>query len=502
MFLVGKGIPDRITSLPQTVLNTPFGQMLKPQLDAAIRGVTQAPIPPSAVPPQARTISARNGVSSAAHRPTASNGTYPGVMTNGHNVMSSQPSVGRVHNVTSVREVEHLLEWAKRSCAVIFFTSATCPPCKIVYPAYDELAAEAGGKAVLVKVDISQAYGVATKYGIRATPTFMTFLRGEKENQWSGANESQLRGNVRMLIQMAHPPHPHTNLKLPTLQRANLTPITYPKLPPLDKLVAKMGEAGKVAAAQDVKKFIIQRETSGAREAPLPDLSAFSTFIRSSPSTLLPELLFTAVDLLRIALIDPRVSGYFAEEPSHHSVAPLLTHINSLSSCPYNLRIVSLQMACNLFSTPLYPPQITASPTLSSPIMALLTTSLLDSEHSNVRVAAASLAFNIAAYIHKQRLEDAVTGGETNTMPEAEQVELVASLLEATRAEKESEDGFRGLLLGLGLLVYCAPPEGEVVDVCRALDAGAIVKGKEREFGKSVAALVREIGGELLGRGL
>lgn len=48
MFLIGAGIPDRITSLPQTVLNTPFGQMLKPQLDKAIRGITQAPSPPYA----------------------------------------------------------------------------------------------------------------------------------------------------------------------------------------------------------------------------------------------------------------------------------------------------------------------------------------------------------------------------------------------------------------------------------------------------------------------
>ena len=48
MFLIGDGIPDRITSLPQTVLNTPFGQMLKPQLDKAIRGITQAPVPPYA----------------------------------------------------------------------------------------------------------------------------------------------------------------------------------------------------------------------------------------------------------------------------------------------------------------------------------------------------------------------------------------------------------------------------------------------------------------------
>lgn len=43
-FLVGKGIPDYITSLPETILNTPFGQLLRPQLDSAMRSITQAPV--------------------------------------------------------------------------------------------------------------------------------------------------------------------------------------------------------------------------------------------------------------------------------------------------------------------------------------------------------------------------------------------------------------------------------------------------------------------------
>ncbi|KAK1809806.1 hypothetical protein LTR12_015832 [Friedmanniomyces endolithicus] len=36
MFLLGKGIPNHITSLPKRVLDTPFGQMLRPQIDASM----------------------------------------------------------------------------------------------------------------------------------------------------------------------------------------------------------------------------------------------------------------------------------------------------------------------------------------------------------------------------------------------------------------------------------------------------------------------------------
>lgn len=42
-FLVGKGIPSYITEMPAQVLNTPIGQMLRPQIDSAMRRVTQAP---------------------------------------------------------------------------------------------------------------------------------------------------------------------------------------------------------------------------------------------------------------------------------------------------------------------------------------------------------------------------------------------------------------------------------------------------------------------------
>lgn len=42
-FLVGKSIPSEITSLPQTVLQTPFGQMLRPMLAQTMAPVVAAP---------------------------------------------------------------------------------------------------------------------------------------------------------------------------------------------------------------------------------------------------------------------------------------------------------------------------------------------------------------------------------------------------------------------------------------------------------------------------
>ena len=480
MFLVGKGIPDHITSLPQTVLNTPFGQMLRPQLDNAMRSMTQAPLPP---------------LSSLPQRPN-------GVSNNGR-AAAAPPlkPMAKVHNVTSLREIESLLKSAQASCAVIFFTSSTCPPCKLVYPAYDELAAEAGDKAVLIKVDIGKAYDVASRYSIRATPTFITFLKGEKENEWAGANEGQLRANIGLLLQMAHPEHPHASLRfqLPSLLGASQVPVKYEKVPPLSKVIAKMGEASKDPIIPKIQSFITLRSESGAREAPLPDLTSFASFLQHAPKQIPLDLLFTAIDLFRLTLVDPRVSGFFAAEASQQTIQGLLSQVNnhlSISSCPYSLRLTLLQAACNLFTSPLYPERTIPDSTLINPVIMLITTSLLDDTNTAIRVAAASLAFNIAAHNHQQRQQRTEQHSSGEILAEAEQVELVASLLEAVGQEEASAEALRGLLLALGLLVHGALVDGEVVDVCKAMGAQETVLAKKKAF--PTEKLVAEIGNILL----
>ncbi|KAL8847457.1 MAG: hypothetical protein Q9221_007526 [Calogaya cf. arnoldii] len=476
MFLLGKGIPDHITSLPQTVLNTPFGQMLKPQLDSAMRGMTQAPVAPSAIPSQHQTTSNFNGV------------------VNGQSSMQSSqvngvsgPPTGQVHQVTTLKTLNTLLASARNSCAVIFFTSATCPPCKLVYPAYDELAAEAGDKAVLIKVDLSEAYEIGSKYQVRATPTFMSYLKGEKENEWVGASEGQLRGNVRMLLQMAHPPHPHTKLRLRTLQRRHKS-VTYSKIPPLEKLVAKMGSRGSEPAVSALKDFVCTREASNASDAPLPSLPTVTAFISQSIETTPPDSLFPAIDLLRCALVDQRVSGYLASENSNSTVSRIFTKTNMLGEeCPYSLRIVTLQLACNLFTSPILATQLLQDGELCTGLLQLVTSSLLDTAHPPVRVAAASLAFNIAAFNHLRRLEE-----NEDLLRESAQIELIASLLETLTNENESKDCVRGLLTAIGLSVYGAPRQGELIELCNALDAKGTVKGKKC-FSDDLKDLIHEV---------
>ncbi|KAK4103909.1 kinesin-domain-containing protein [Parathielavia hyrcaniae] len=453
-FLLGEGIPSHITNMPQAVLDSPFGQMLLPALSQQINankrrggilGIEQQ-TPGSSVKPK-----------SQLHHPS-----------------------GKVHVVSTLGQLDELVERYRKSCAVVFFTSATCPPCKTLYPLYDDLAAEVGDRGALIKVDISQAFDVGSRYSVSATPTFITFLRGQQENRWSGADPTTLRGNVQLLVQMAWPPHPHLALRLPSFSNPNAEQITFTKIPPLPKLIAKLGPTSTDPAIQNIATFLETRASEGPAEATLPDLAAFTSLIRTSLATIPTPSLFPLIDLLRCALIDPRVSGFLAEEsPPHQTLGAILTHVTTTippSSCPYALRLVTLQMACNLFTSPLYPPQILTHADLRGLVTKLVSSSFLNESHSNVRVAAAGLLFNVALANGKVRRG----GGPGDELPEAEQVELAAAALEAIAQEEISAEALEGMLRALGWLVYCLPVEGELADLLRALEAGEAVNLEAR----------------------
>ncbi|CAO2655411.1 Nn.00g104750.m01.CDS01 [Neocucurbitaria sp. VM-36] len=488
MFLVGKGIPDHITSLPQTVLNTPFGQMLRPQIDAAMRPITQAPTPQPITP--VRSQATHNGAAPAA----LSSGTGGALDAN----------TGRVNNVTTIRDVDRLLDLAKDRCAIIFFTSSTCAPCKLVYQPYDDLAAEAGTKCVFIKIDFSHAdRSVNVRFPhVRATPTFITFVKGEKRDEWSGADPRQLRSNVQVLLNAAFPTHPHLEKSTPYLLKQSQRPITYPKVPPLEKLVAKMGDAGNDSTVSSIVSFINARDKSGAMEAPLPKLPHFAEFLKKSTSVLPPELLFTALDLLRITLTDIRVSGFFAEEHKGATGTPatvhhLLRHADQLGdSAPYPLRLTTLHLACNLFTSPLFIPHL-LSPPLSSTLISILTTALLDEKYPALKASALSLAMNLASSNHQIRMKKHSTNA-SHSLPgecelaESEQVEILASLLENLSLEDQWSDNKKMGLICIGWLVYAAGVDGELRDLWKVMDAAGTVGAIQAKAAED-RLLVREV---------
>ncbi|KAF2718910.1 DUF862-domain-containing protein [Polychaeton citri CBS 116435] len=472
MFLLGRGIPDHVTSLPKRVLETPFGQMLKPYLDSSMRSITQAPVtevnrPRPAASSLAPTTGSVNNVAS-----------HTALDTKGKDSL-----FGSVIDVTTTTELERVLSSARDSAVVIFFTSSTCAPCKLVQPTFVGLAEE-NPRVAFVSVDTHVASQIAATYNIRATPTFMTFNKGAKDTEWTGADPGILESNVSSLLTLIFPPHPHSLLKVPRLQSGRLAPFTYSRIPPLDKLVAKLGDTARVPAISSLLGFVKNR-ASEAQNVHVPDLASIGKAYQGDLLSLPLDKRFAAIDLLRCAILDPRLSGFFAAEQPPRTVAAVVENVTKNESCPHNQRLVTLQLASNTFTSSLYVKELLRASSASAPLFVeVVTQSLLDASHPTTRVASARLALNLAMANYRMRREEGTEG-----LAESLQVELAASLSEAL-SQEASADASEALLQALGYLVFFAPPDGELLDLCKALDIKAAldVMTAHRELAKEVAS--------------
>jgi len=93
------------------------------------------------------------------------------------------PQEGTLHAPTDPASFRALL--GSHRAVVAMFTSATCPPCRMIEPVFSELARENGrgrGRIAFAKVDlgVGLASMVAREYNVSATPTFGFFLDGKK----------------------------------------------------------------------------------------------------------------------------------------------------------------------------------------------------------------------------------------------------------------------------------------------------------------------------------
>jgi hypothetical protein len=191
--------------------------------------------------------------------------------------------------------------------------------------------------------------------------------------------------------------------------------------------------------------------------------------------------MFAAYDLFRTAMIDSRVSSFFTEQEWNPTIQALIGYVNEHGEkSPYNLRIVALHLSCNFLSGPLSSHLEMLPEDLLRGLVKLASTSLLDAGHANVRVAAASLAFNLATANHQMRTKHGKEGLSSEL-----QLELVAAVSEALGNESESAEAATGLLLALALIVHMAPLDSEILDLCRALDVSAIASSKKDFANKS-----------------
>ena len=74
---------------------------------------------------------------------------------------------------------------------LVDFWAEWCGPCRMIAPALEEIAGAMGDKVKIVKLNVDENPGVASKYGIMSIPTLMIFKNGELAARQVGAAPKQ-----------------------------------------------------------------------------------------------------------------------------------------------------------------------------------------------------------------------------------------------------------------------------------------------------------------------
>ncbi len=74
---------------------------------------------------------------------------------------------------------------------LVDFWAPWCPPCRMIAPTIDQLAAETAGTAVVGKLDVEEASQIASQYQVQSIPTILIFRNGQEVDRLVGVRSKQ-----------------------------------------------------------------------------------------------------------------------------------------------------------------------------------------------------------------------------------------------------------------------------------------------------------------------
>ena len=101
--------------------------------------------------------------------------------------MSNTETASAVIKVTDDTFQDLVLSSPPGKAVLVDFWAQWCPPCHMLAPVLDEIAAELSDTLTVAKIDVDENQVTAQRYGILAMPTLSVFRNGEVISQVVGA---------------------------------------------------------------------------------------------------------------------------------------------------------------------------------------------------------------------------------------------------------------------------------------------------------------------------
>ena len=90
---------------------------------------------------------------------------------------------------------DKILNDANGNLVVVYFTATWCNPCKKISPKFEEMSDEFKD-IIFYKVDVDNNQETSESVGISCMPTFYFYKNRNKIDEFSGANEIELREKI------------------------------------------------------------------------------------------------------------------------------------------------------------------------------------------------------------------------------------------------------------------------------------------------------------------
>lgn len=436
-------------------------------------------------------------LSVVAQQAAGNGGNIPGLQNGGASTSAPKqaPAGPALQLVTSSSTFDQLLK-GSRALVANFTNTAGCPPCRMIKPAYESIAESyhaefgpRGARFVEIELDRGDGQNLASRYGVRATPTFMFFKNGEKVDEMAGADKRGLENKIEAFLDDCFPQHAHKRIYLPATERIKTNPITATATPNFTALFGKLegfaGAAGKQHVDVLKNQVVPFLEGKGGDAASIVDkwTAASGALLQS----LKPAEVFPVVDLWRLGLLNnsvvqlltPRIGG------PNDPIAPILALTarelkQGVAATPRPLLLTTLRLETNLLA-PL--PLATAALSRPDNLLSVLVEALLHPD-VGVRKAAADVAVNAAAWRHRVREATPQTPDAPEVGGEDWETELLSALIEAIAREEDADTGHR-LLVAAALVMYLNPGwEEGIQPLLEVLGARDTIHKAARRWGK------------------